>query len=126
MAPSKTATKSDYYQGDWKDGKMHGLGTYRSDRRSHPRHEAEPAGRQRWKSQCVCVCRYASGEVYDGCFQDNMRHGHGMLRSGKLNTSSPSVFIGQWLQDRKAGYGVFDDITKYVAARFEARDIRVW
>lgn len=42
-----------------------------------------------------------------------MRHGHGMLRSGKLNTSSPSVFIGQWLQDKKTGYGVFDDITKY-------------
>lgn len=60
------------------------------------------------------MCRYASGEVYDGAFQDNMRHGHGVLRSGKLNTSSPSVFIGQWLQDKKAGYGVFDDITKYV------------
>lgn len=62
----------------------------------------------------VRVCRYANSEVYDGSFQDNMRHGHGMLRSGKLNTSSPSVFIGQWLQDKKAGYGVFDDITKYV------------
>lgn len=59
------------------------------------------------------MCRYASGEVYDGSFQDSMRHGHGMLRSGKLNTSSPSVFIGQWLQDKKTGYGVFDDITKY-------------
>lgn len=61
----------------------------------------------------VCTCRYASGEVYDGSFQDSMRHGHGMLRSGKLNTCSPSVFIGQWLQDKKTGYGVFDDITKY-------------
>lgn len=60
-------------------------------------------------------CRYASGEVYDGSFQDGMRHGHGMLRSGKLNTSSPSVFIGQWLQDKKTGYGVFDDITKYAS-----------
>lgn len=59
------------------------------------------------------ICRYASGEVYDGSFLDSMRHGHGMLRSGKLNTSSPSVFIGQWLQDKKAGYGVFDDITKF-------------
>uniref|UniRef100_A0A668AD38 Alsin Rho guanine nucleotide exchange factor ALS2 n=1 Tax=Myripristis murdjan TaxID=586833 RepID=A0A668AD38_9TELE len=55
---------------------------------------------------------YASGEVYEGSFQDGMRHGHGMLRSGKLNTSSPSVFIGQWLHDKKTGYGVFDDITK--------------
>ncbi|XP_037617894.1 alsin isoform X2 [Sebastes umbrosus] len=84
VAPNKTLNKNDNYQGHWKDGKMHGLGTY----------------------------RYASGEVYDGSFQDSMRHGHGMLRSGKLNTSSPSVFIGQWLQDKKTGYGVFDDITK--------------
>uniref|UniRef100_A0A4W6DL58 Alsin Rho guanine nucleotide exchange factor ALS2 n=1 Tax=Lates calcarifer TaxID=8187 RepID=A0A4W6DL58_LATCA len=84
VAPNKTLNKNDHYQGQWKDGKMHGLGTY----------------------------RYASGEVYDGSFQDGMRHGHGMLRSGKLNTSSPSVFIGQWLQDKKTGYGVFDDITK--------------
>ncbi|XP_034467527.1 alsin isoform X3 [Hippoglossus hippoglossus] len=84
VAPFKTLNKNDQYQGHWKDGKMHGLGTY----------------------------KYASGEVYDGSFQDGMRHGHGMLRSGKLNTSSPSVFIGQWLQDKKTGYGVFDDITK--------------
>ncbi|XP_069377256.1 alsin isoform X5 [Paralichthys olivaceus] len=83
-APNKALNKNDHYQGHWKDGKMHGLGTY----------------------------RYASGEVYDGSFQDGMRHGHGMLRSGKLNTSSPSVFIGQWVQDKKTGYGVFDDITK--------------
>ncbi|XP_014847120.1 PREDICTED: alsin isoform X1 [Poecilia mexicana] len=82
--PNKALSKDDLYQGYWKEGKMHGLGTY----------------------------RYASGEVYDGSFQDGMRHGHGMLRSGKHNTSSPSVFIGQWLQDKKTGYGVFDDITK--------------
>ncbi|KAK2857090.1 hypothetical protein Q5P01_005825 [Channa striata] len=84
VAPVKMLNKNDCYQGYWKDGKMHGLGKY----------------------------RYASGEVYDGCFQDGMRHGHGMLRSGKLNTFSPSVFIGRWVQDKKTGYGVFDDITK--------------
>ncbi|XP_041935817.1 alsin isoform X4 [Alosa sapidissima] len=84
IAPTKSPNKSDHYQGNWKEGKMHGFGTY----------------------------RYATGEVYEGCFQDNMRHGHGMLRSGKLNSSSPSVFIGQWVNDRKCGYGVFDDITR--------------
>ncbi|KAK7893528.1 hypothetical protein WMY93_022680 [Mugilogobius chulae] len=84
IAPNKTLQKNDFYQGFWKDGKMHGLGTY----------------------------RYANGEVYEGSFQNGMRHGHGMLRTGKLNTSSPSVFIGQWVNDKKAGYGVFDDITK--------------
>lgn len=59
-----------------------------------------------------CCCSYATGEVYEGCFQDNMRHGHGLLRSGKLTSSSPSMFIGQWIMDKKSGYGVFDDITR--------------
>lgn len=29
VAPNKTHNKDDHYQGHWKDGKMHGLGTYR-------------------------------------------------------------------------------------------------
>lgn len=29
VAPNKTLNKNDHYQGHWKDGKMHGLGTYR-------------------------------------------------------------------------------------------------
>ncbi|CAL8308679.1 unnamed protein product [Merluccius merluccius] len=83
VAPNKMLSKNDNYQGHWREGKMHGSGTY----------------------------RYASGEVYEGSFRDGVRHGHGTLRSGKLNSSSPSVFIGQWVSDRKTGYGVFDDIT---------------
>ncbi|XP_067844063.1 alsin isoform X3 [Heptranchias perlo] len=84
IIPSKALKKNDHYQGHWKEGKMHGHGIY----------------------------NYATGEVYEGCFQDNMRHGHGLLRSGKLTSSCPSMFIGQWAQDKKMGYGVFDDITR--------------
>ncbi|XP_036899493.1 alsin isoform X3 [Sturnira hondurensis] len=82
--PNKALNKEDHYVGHWKEGKMCGQGVY----------------------------SYASGEVFQGCFQDNMRHGHGLLRSGKLTSSSPSMFIGQWVMDKKAGYGVFDDITR--------------
>ncbi|XP_053453496.1 alsin isoform X2 [Nycticebus coucang] len=82
--PNKATNKEDHYVGLWKEGKMCGQGVY----------------------------SYASGEVFEGCFQDNMRHGHGLLRSGKLTSSSPSMFIGQWVMDKKAGYGVFDDITR--------------
>ncbi|XP_063115632.1 alsin isoform X2 [Cavia porcellus] len=82
--PNKALNKEDHYVGHWKEGKMCGQGVY----------------------------SYASGEVFEGCFQDNMRHGHGLLRSGKLTSSSPSMFIGQWAMDKKAGYGVFDDITR--------------
>nr|XP_033800782.1 alsin isoform X2 [Geotrypetes seraphini] len=82
--PNKALDKDDNYLGHWKEGKMYGQGIY----------------------------SYASGEVYEGCFQDNMRHGHGLLRSGKLTSSSPSMFIGRWVLDKKTGYGVFDDITR--------------
>ncbi|CAI9597432.1 unnamed protein product [Staurois parvus] len=84
IIPKKSLKKEDCYLGHWKDGKMCGQGTF---------------------------C-YANGEVYEGCFQDNNRHGHGLLRSGKLTSSSPSMFIGQWVMDKKTGYGVFDDITR--------------
>ncbi|XP_061463962.1 alsin isoform X2 [Rhineura floridana] len=84
QVPSKTLNKSDHYVGYWKEGKMCGQGIY----------------------------SYATGEVYEGSFQDNMRHGHGLLRSGKLTSTSPSMFIGQWVIDKKTGYGVFDDITR--------------
>lgn len=60
------------------------------------------------------VFRYATGEVYEGLFQENLRHGHGMLSSGRLASFSSSVFVGQWVQDKKTGYGIFDNITKCV------------
>ncbi|XP_073407624.1 alsin [Dendrobates tinctorius] len=84
ILPNKALKQNDRYLGNWKDGKMCGQGTF-------------------W---------YANGEIYEGCFQDNNRHGHGLLRSGKLTSSSPSMFIGQWVIDKKTGYGVFDDITR--------------
>ncbi|XP_028924631.1 alsin isoform X2 [Ornithorhynchus anatinus] len=82
--PNKALNKEDHYVGYWKEGKMCGQGVY----------------------------SYATGEVYEGYFQENVRHGHGLLRSGKLTSTSPSMFIGQWTMDKKAGYGVFDDITR--------------
>ncbi|XP_021334529.1 alsin isoform X1 [Danio rerio] len=85
MTPSTTFNKFERYQGHWKEGKMHGFGTF-------------------W---------YASGEVYEGSFRENMRHGHGMLRSGKVaSPSSSSVFVGQWVQGKRTGYGVCDDFSR--------------
>uniref|UniRef100_A0A3Q2D4F0 Alsin Rho guanine nucleotide exchange factor ALS2 n=1 Tax=Cyprinodon variegatus TaxID=28743 RepID=A0A3Q2D4F0_CYPVA len=84
VIPNKVQNKHDAYQGQWREGKIHGFGKY----------------------------RYASGEVYEGCFCDGQRHGYGMLSSSKLARTSSSVFIGHWVQDRKTGYGVHDDITR--------------
>ncbi|XP_060724838.1 alsin isoform X2 [Tachysurus vachellii] len=127
IVPNKNLNKSDHYLGHWKDGKMHGFGTFRcgvqcnstdsekavilvrNKTRAGVLVEKMNQHQQRWVMKSS---KYATGEVYEGSFQDNMRHGHGMLRSGKLNSTSPSVFIGQWLNDKKTGYGVFDDITR--------------
>uniref|UniRef100_A0A8C2ZHI7 Alsin Rho guanine nucleotide exchange factor ALS2 n=1 Tax=Cyclopterus lumpus TaxID=8103 RepID=A0A8C2ZHI7_CYCLU len=84
IMPDKVLNKTDCYQGHWRDGKIHGFGKY----------------------------KYASGEVYEGCFSDGQRHGYGMLNSGKLAKKSSSVFIGQWVHDKKTGYGVYDDIMR--------------
>uniref|UniRef100_UPI0037E9340C alsin-like isoform X2 n=1 Tax=Semicossyphus pulcher TaxID=241346 RepID=UPI0037E9340C len=84
IIPNKLLNKPDIYQGQWKDGKIHGFGKY----------------------------KYACGEVYEGCFCDGQRHGYGMLQSGKLDKKSSGVFIGQWVHDRKTGYGVYEDITR--------------
>ncbi|XP_077393600.1 alsin-like isoform X3 [Festucalex cinctus] len=84
MIPDKLLNKAGCYQGHWRDGKIHGFGIY----------------------------RYATGEVYEGCFNDGQRHGYGMLRSGKMDKTSSGVFIGQWVCDKRTGYGVYDDITR--------------
>lgn len=68
--------------------------------------------RRRWSLEWNIALRYASGEVYEGCFSEGQRHGYGMLSSGKLGKKSSSVFIGHWVHDKKTGYGVFDDITR--------------
>ncbi|XP_077584361.1 alsin-like [Stigmatopora nigra] len=84
MIPDKLLNKAGCYQGHWRHGKIHGFGIY----------------------------RYATGEVYEGCFNEGQRHGYGMLRSGKKDKNSSNVFIGQWFCDKRAGYGVCDDITR--------------
>ncbi|XP_017279385.1 alsin isoform X2 [Kryptolebias marmoratus] len=84
VMPHKVQDKPDTYQGQWREGRIHGFGKY----------------------------KYASGEVYEGCFCNGQRHGYGMLSSGKLDRSSSSVFIGHWVHDKKAAYGVYDDITR--------------
>ncbi|KAF3824224.1 hypothetical protein GH733_008509, partial [Mirounga leonina] len=86
------------YSGMFRNGLEDGYGEYRIPNKALNK-EDHYVGH--WKEGKMC-----------GCFQDNMRHGHGLLRSGKLTSSSPSMFIGQWVMDKKAGYGVFDDITR--------------
>ena len=57
-------------------------------------------------------CRYANGDDYKGYFQSGQRFGHGVLQQGRHLSSYASVYVGEWLSDKRHGYGVQDDILK--------------
>ena len=56
---------------------------------------------------------YSDKKTYSGRWVQNLRHGHGVLRMGTLTSGSPSVFMGNWDNDKRSGYGMMDDIMRY-------------
>ena len=50
--------------------------------------------------------------MYDGYFKEGKKHGHGLLKQGKFMSSLASIYIGEWADDKRNGYGVYDDIVK--------------
>jgi len=48
--------------------------------------------------------------VYEGHFKDGVAHGHGLQKQGHFMASVASVYIGEWANGVKQGYGVMDDI----------------
>lgn len=56
--------------------------------------------------------RYSNGDLYEGAFKDGQRHGHGIYRQGQHASMAASVYIGEWVSDKKHGYGIMDDVMK--------------
>ena len=54
--------------------------------------------------------RYINGDIYEGYFKDGLPHGHGMKKEGHFMASVASVYIGEWANGVKLGYGIMDDI----------------
>ena len=52
----------------------------------------------------IVFCRYSNGDIYQGNFQDGLRHGHGIFHS-----SIGNLFIGEWQNDRRHGYGIMEE-----------------
>ncbi|XP_067686605.1 alsin-like isoform X2 [Haliotis asinina] len=71
-------------EGEWKDGKLNGYGSI----------------------------RYTNGDCYEGYFKDGQKFGHGTYRQGRHMSSNASIHIGEWLADKRHGYGVQDDILR--------------
>ena len=85
------------YQGEWKDGKRHGIGTYISP--TGTRYEGE------WENDGASghgVCHYADGMKYDGQFENGERHGKGVLISPEGDR-----YEGQFKYDLVNGEGIY-------------------
>ena len=67
-----TFSNHDIYDGEWKDGKMHGIGTYRF-----------------WNKR---EDRYV--QVYEGSFSEGKRNGN-----GRMKFSNHDVYEGTWQND---------------------------
>jgi len=85
------------YQGEWQDGKRHGIGTYISP--TGTRYEGE------WENDGASghgVCHYADGMKYDGEFESGERHGKGILISPEGDR-----YEGQFKYDLLNGEGIY-------------------
>jgi hypothetical protein len=85
------------YQGEWQDGKRHGIGTYISP--TGTRYEGE------WENDGASghgVCHYADGMKYDGQFESGERHGKGVLISPEGDR-----YEGQFKYDLLNGEGIY-------------------
>ncbi|CAG5119646.1 unnamed protein product [Candidula unifasciata] len=82
-----------YRRENWKDGRLNGFAICQVGRLS-------------------LVLLYANGDLYEGYFLDGQRFGHGKYQSGRHKSTWMSVYIGEWVNNLKEGYGVEDDTLK--------------
>lgn len=64
-------------------------------------------GTESTDSLCISPCRYGNDMVYKGYFKDNVRQGFGILENH--SAEHPFKYTGQWENDKKNGYGVWED-----------------
>lgn len=84
MVVPKAGSSKEVQDGNWKDGTLNG----------------------------IAHVRYANGDEYKGYFQTGLRFGHGVLQQGRHLSSYASIYVGEWLNDKRNGYGVQDDVLK--------------
>ncbi len=57
---------------------------------------------------------YRDGQEYIGNWMNDIRVGHGTLKSHSTDRGLQTIYVGDWLNDQKHGYGVQDFIVRFV------------
>uniref|UniRef100_A0A8B9ER41 ALS2 C-terminal like n=1 Tax=Anser cygnoides TaxID=8845 RepID=A0A8B9ER41_ANSCY len=93
--------------GDFKEGLEHGFGICLVPRRSEDRYDCYKCHWYEGKMRGYGICEYGNDMVYKGYFKDNVRQGFGILENH--SAEHPFKYTGQWENDKKNGYGVWED-----------------
>ncbi|KAI1242516.1 hypothetical protein IHE44_0000046 [Lamprotornis superbus] len=96
------------YEGEWLWGKPHGkFGICLVPRRSEDRYDCYKCHWYQGRMRGYGICEYGNDLVYKGYFKDNVRQGFGILEN--FSVEHPFKYTGQWENDKKNGYGVWED-----------------
>ncbi|KAM6283109.1 ALS2 C-terminal-like protein [Porphyrio hochstetteri] len=93
--------------GDFREGLEHGFGICLVPRRAEDRYDCYKCHWYEGKMRGYGICEYGNDMVYKGYFKDNVRQGFGVLEN--LSAEHPFKYTGQWENDKKNGYGVWED-----------------
>ncbi|EDV21153.1 uncharacterized protein TRIADDRAFT_60444 [Trichoplax adhaerens] len=100
--------KDAKYLGWWFAGKLHGqLGQY-TTLSNHNQNDVFVGEWRTGRKYGYGTMKYANGDEYNGFWYQDMRHGHGIMKQGTVTNVNSSFYIGEWLCDNKAGYGIYD------------------
>ncbi|NWV62950.1 AL2CL protein, partial [Malurus elegans] len=93
--------------GDFQEGLEHGFGICLVPRRSEDRYDCYKCHWYQGKMRGYGICEYGNDLVYKGYFKDDVRQGFGILEN--FSAEHPFKYTGQWENDKKNGYGVWED-----------------
>ena len=99
------------YEGHFRQNHKHGLGKMEILDSKNPTLRTVFDGQWKWdKFEGHGSLQYSNGDIYKGMFKDSRPHGQGILKQGRFMGSGASVYVGEWVNGLRNGYGVLDDI----------------
>ncbi|XP_010022235.1 PREDICTED: radial spoke head 10 homolog B-like [Nestor notabilis] len=95
----RSGTRPISYIGYWCKGKRHGKGTIYYDQEHTSWYSGDWVNdaKEGWGTRC-----YKSGNIYEGQWEKNIRHGKGRMRWLTANQE----YMGQWVHGIQHGYGI--------------------
>ena len=105
-----TFPNGDYYEGEWKNGKPHGQGTFIYNTKYNNQNKYV-GGFKDGKHHGHGSYTYSYGIKYVGEFKDGKWHGH-----GSYNYANGNTYVGQWENGNPQGQGtvIYTNGNKYV------------